>query len=112
MQIAGFICGLVGGLISLIVGMFGSVLFGMAGAGGSSLAGLYIVAAYGLPILAIVGAGVSFRHRFHGGLMMLGSALGTVALFGFGGFSILPTLLIGIGGVLAILADQQAQRSR
>ena len=102
MRIAAFVCGLIGGLISLFVGMFGGLLFGLASAGGSSIGGFLAFASFALPICALVGAGLTFKYPLQGGLMMLGSALATMLLFGFGGPSVLPIVLLGVGAALSI----------
>lgn len=108
MRVGALICGVLGGLIALFIGIFGSALFALAGAGGWQSAWLYQAAAYGLPILAIAGGALALSNSGVASPCLALSAVGIVALFGFGGPSVLPVALIGVGALLAFLDSNRA----
>ena len=107
MRVAAFICGLLAGLISLLLGMAGSVAFGLASSAGSAWGGVYLVLAYAIPIGMLVGAGLSFNKPLAGSIVLLASVAASVLAFGFGGFSLLPTVLALVAAALAFMGHRQ-----
>ncbi len=111
MNTAGMVLGIIGGLIALLVGAFGYGLSSMgasvsASVGyheGSALMMVYQFASLALPIAALVGSGVAVRAPAVGGVIMAASAIGIVFVFGFGFFSTVPVVLLGVGALLVFL---------
>lgn len=107
----GMVLGLVGGVIALLVGAFG---YGLSSVGGSlsssvgydegtAMMAFYQFASLGLPVAALVGGGLVARNPGLGAGIMGASALGMVFVFGFGFFSLVPIVLLGIGALLVAL---------
>lgn len=107
----GMILGIIGGVIALLVGAVG---YGMSSLGGSlsssieyqegaSLMAFYQLASLGLPVAALVGSGLVTRYPEVGAGVMGVSALGMVFVFGFGFFSMIPVVLLGVGAVLVVM---------
>ena len=108
MRVAAFICGLLAGLISLLLGMAGSVAFGLASSAGSALGSVYLVLAYAIPIGMLVGAGLSLSKPLIGSIVLVAAVAASVLAFGFGGFSLLPTVLALVAAALAFLGHRQS----
>ena len=119
MKTTGMVLGIIGGVIALLVGAFGYGLSSMgasvsAAVGyqeGSSIMALYQFASLGLPIAALVGSGVAGRAPVVGGAIMGLSAVGMVFVFGFGFFSLVPVVLLGVGALLVFLDLGNASES-
>lgn len=117
---AGGILGIIGGVIALIVGVIG---FKLAGFGSSAMSGIasfngdansarvnadvqstlafYRTMSILMPIVGLVGGGVAFKNGKVGGALMGVSAAGILWAFGFGVFSLICAVLLGIGAFLA-----------
>jgi hypothetical protein len=110
MQVAALILGIIGGLFALLVGLWGYGIGGIASATGEGSGGIYQIVSMAIPIAALVGAGVSLTSPIPAGVLLLGSAVGIVAMFGFNFFTAIPCVLTGLGGVLALSAASQKQK--
>ena len=130
----GGILGLIGGLIALIIGAVGYGLFGLGndasslfnsgtsaldslvGAGGElkgavGTAGSYQVYQFFgivLPIVGIIGAAISGSRPSQGALAMAVAAVGLLIVFGFGVFSIVSIVLLGLGAILTFSGSKNA----
>lgn len=106
---AGGILGIIGGVIALLVGaighsasgMLGSLASGVGYAEGAASMQYYGVMSLGLPIVGLIGAGLSFQQGKLGGALMAVSAIGTLYVFGAGFLSLICAILLGIGALLA-----------
>lgn len=107
MQVAALVLGIIGGLFGLLIGLFGYGLGGLARASGAGGAGAFQLVSMALPIAGLAGAGMAMVNPVPAGALMLLSALGMLALFGFNFFTAIPCLLIGLGGTLALVAASQ-----
>ena len=58
------------------------------------------------PLLALVGGAMARARALWGGILMLLSAAGMYATFGFGLFTMFPIVFAGVGGLLAIAAGK------
>jgi hypothetical protein len=58
------------------------------------------------PLLAIAGGAMSRSSARVGGILMLVSAAGMFAGFGFGVFTMFPIAMTGLGGLLALAATK------
>ncbi|WP_209508281.1 hypothetical protein [Ruegeria sp. HKCCSP335] len=122
----GGVLGLIGGVIALLVGVVG---FKLAGAGSGIMSGIasfngdansarvnadvqstlafYRTMSLLMPIIGILGAGMAFKNGKLGGALMGIAALGILWAFGFGVFSLICVVLLGIGGFLAFSDAQK-----
>ena len=123
METAALILGIIGGVWGLIYGiaiaaigsLIGGVsgLFGVSAGGGIKGIGVAILL---LSICAIVGGGISRRNTKTGGILLLIGSVGMIILtagvqaagFGVSWETIVPMLLLIIGGVLALIASRKA----
>ncbi len=60
-----------------------------------------------LPIAALVGAGMVKAKPGIGAALMAVAALGFVLILGFNFFSLIPTVLLGIGALLGFMGSQE-----
>jgi len=66
----------------------------------------------GLPVVALVGAGMVKAKPIIGSSLMAIAAIGFVMTLGFNFFSLIPVLLLGVGTLLGFLGMQKdAKRS-
>ncbi|WP_299354510.1 hypothetical protein [uncultured Shimia sp.] len=67
-----------------------------------------LVKAAGLlsPLLAIAGGAMSRARALWGGVLLILSAIGMYAAFGFGVFTMFPISFAALGGILAIAAGK------
>lgn len=108
---AGAILGIIGGVLALIVGAVGysaSTVMGNLSAGigyneGFVSSQFYRLMSVALPIIGLVGGGLTFKNPKLGAGLMSVAAVGILWSFGFGIFSIICAGLLGIGAFLAFL---------
>ncbi|MEZ5887360.1 MAG: hypothetical protein R3D56_10835 [Paracoccaceae bacterium] len=104
----GMVLGLIGGILSLLVGAIGYKASSTLGSAatligyneGASNMAFYSMMAIILPIVGIVGSGISGKNASLGALLMAASALGTLWAFGPGVFSLICAVLLGVGAFL------------
>lgn len=113
----GMILGIIGGVIALLIGAVGyaasSTLGSLSSSAGYSEGAVsmqfYAAMSIVLPIVGIVGGGISGKNAILGAGLMAVSAAGILWSFGVGFFSLVPTVLLGIGALLVFLnKDEQA----
>lgn len=113
---AGGILGMIGGVIALLVGVLGHKATGMLGwmasgvgyAEGAGSMQYYGVMSLGLPIIGLVGAGLSFQQGKLGAALMALSAVGILYVFGAGALALICAILLGIGAGLAFIDKGKA----
>ncbi|MGB8622369.1 MAG: hypothetical protein WCD16_06090 [Paracoccaceae bacterium] len=114
MRNAALTLGVIAGVIGLIVGFFsyGYTVFvenfGEVGDIARQVDNVALVrgAALVSPILAIAGGAMARSQNILGGVLMLVSAAGMLWAFGFGVFTMFPIAMSGLGGLLALAAQQ------
>jgi len=112
MKVGALILGILGGLIALSYGVLGFGLGSIASSGNQQGSGALLqFVSLAVPIAALVGAGIVLSKPAIGAALMGGSAVVLVLLLGFNFFSLLPVVLLGIGGLLGFLAHQEASKA-
>ena len=114
MRNAALTLGIIAGIFGMIIGFFGfgytelarnhaevAEIFGMFD--DPQLVRLVSVLS---PMLAIAGGAMAKARALWGGILMILSAAGMYAAFGFNVFTMFPITFAGLGGVLAVLAGQ------
>lgn len=114
MRNAALTLGIIGGIIGMIVGIFSYGYtefinwFGEVPDIAEQVDNVQFIRimAFLSPLLAIAGGAMSRSSAKLGGGMMLLSAVGMYAGFGFGAFTMFPIAMCGLGGILALAATQ------
>lgn len=114
MRNAALTLGLIGGLLAMIVGFFGYGYTVFAEQNGelgdwvSQVAHPMFIrtASFLSPILAIAGAAMARSRNVPAGILLLLSAAGMLAAFGFNVFTMFPVAMCALAGVLALAARQ------
>ena len=100
MRIAALVLGVIGGLYGLTVGWWIYALVSFGGGKDGVLALL-------VPLTGLIGGSLSLvAPSLAGGLMLLSASL-TALVIGFNVFVAIPLLLLGVGGVLALLGANE-----
>jgi len=107
MKTGALVLGIIGGLIALLYGLIGYGIGSLAQAGGSNAGILLKFLSVGLPILALVGAGMVKAKPIIGAVLMAISAIGFVLVLGFNFFSLIPVVLLGLAAFLGFLGSQE-----
>lgn len=110
MKVAALIFGIIGGLISILFGMLGHALGGLANYGSAGSGSFLRLLSVGLPILALVGAGIVINKPVNGAIFMAVAALGLMMILGFNFVSMFPIMLLGVGALLGFLGSQQDKK--
>lgn len=114
MRNAALMLGIIGGLIGMVVGLF-SYGYTAAIDNFGEIEGLaeqvanvdrIRIVSVVAPILAIAGGAMARSRALWGGLLMLASAAGMYAGFGFGFFTVFPIVFVATGGILALAAGK------
>lgn len=103
MKTGSAVLGIVGGTIALIIGVvsfFIGDLGQMLGIQGSTTRQVLSLA---LPVAALVGGGVASKSGVVGAILMVGSAVGILIVLDIGVVSLITSIPIGLGGVLAAI---------
>lgn len=111
----GMILGIIGAVISLLVGAVGysasSTLGSWASAveyqEGAASMQFYAIMSIVLPIVGLVGSGITSKNAKLGAALMGVSAVGILWAFGIGIFSIICSVLLGVGSVLVFLDSEK-----
>lgn len=114
MRNAALTLGIIAGVIGMIVGFFGwgytEVVnrFGEIPDVAEQVDNVQLVRAGALlaPMLAIAGGAMAKARALWGGVLLMLSALGMYAAFGFNVFTMFPICFAGLGGVLALAAGK------
>lgn len=114
MRNAALTLGVIGGMIGMLVGFFSYGYtefiewFGEVPDIAEQVDNVQFIRIMALiaPLLAIAGGAMSRSSARVGGGLMLLSALGMYAGFGFGVFTMFPIAMCALGGILALAATQ------
>lgn len=105
MKTGALVLGIIGGLVALIYGLvghaFGSLAHSPQGEFGPGE--ILQLLSIGLPIAALVGAGLVKAMPLIGAGLMAISAVGFIMIIGFNTFSLVPVLLLGVAALLGFL---------
>jgi len=107
MKVGSLVLGIIGGLIALIFGLVGYGIGSMADVGEAGAGAILKILSLGLPIAALIGAGIVITKPIIGAALMGLAAVGLVLILGFNFFSLLPVVLLGLGALLGFLGSQQ-----
>ena len=112
MKTGALVLGIIGGLIALIYGLIGYGLGSLGSVAGAEGAGLVKFISIGLPVAALIGAGMVKAKPIIGAPLMAIAAIGFVLILGFNFFSLIPVVLLGLGALLGFLGlREDAARS-
>lgn len=112
MKVGALILGIIGGLIALTIGYLGFSLGSLANAGQPSGAGTVLqLVSVGIPVIALIGAGVVMSKPALGALLMGLSAFGLVFVLGFNFFSMIPVVLLVIAAILGFSASNETPKN-
>ncbi|SFM41194.1 hypothetical protein [Shimia aestuarii] len=114
MRNAALTLGIIAGVIGMIVGFFGwgytEVIerYGELPDLAEQVDNVQLVRASALiaPMLAIAGGAMARARALWGGILLLASAAGMYAAFGFNVFTMFPISFAALGGILAIAAGK------
>lgn len=114
MRNAALVLGIIAGLLGMIVGFFGYgyteaiAHFGEIDGIAEQVenADLVRLMAVLSPMMAIAGGAMARARALWGGVLLLGSAAGMYAGFGFNVFTLFPICFAGLAGVLAVAAGK------
>lgn len=111
MRNAALVLGIIAGVFGMIVGFFGygyTVAVQAWGDATSQVDNVQLVrlVSVGSPLLAIAGGAMARARALWGGILMLISAAGMYAGFGFTFYTVFPIAFAGLGGLLAVAAGK------
>lgn len=114
MRNAALTLGIIAGIIGMIIGFFGwgyvelTDRYSEVGDTFGHVNNEQLVKVAGLlsPMLAIAGGAMARSRALWGGGLLILSAIGMYAAFGFNAFTMFPISFAGLGGVLAIAAGK------
>ncbi|WP_270729486.1 hypothetical protein [Shimia sp. Alg240-R146] len=114
MRNAALTLGIIAGVIGMIVGFFGWGYteainrFGEIPDIAEQVNNVELVRAGSLlaPLLAIAGGAMAKARALWGGVLLILSAVGMYAAFGFNVFTMFPISFAGLGGILALAAGK------
>lgn len=112
MKTSALVLGIIGGLLALGIGVFGYLFGSIISAAGDEQGGIILkFIAIGAPALALLGAGIVKSKGIFGGGIMICAATIFVILVGISMITVIPTLLVGLGGVLGIFGEMEERKS-
>jgi len=114
MRNAALTLGIIAGIVGMIIGFFSwgytelTTQYEQVGEAFGFVENEQLVRAAGLlsPLLAIAGGAMARSRALWGGILLILSAVGMYAAFGFGVFTMFPISFAGLGGILAIAAGK------
>ena len=114
MRNAALTLGIIAGIVGMIIGFFSwgytelTTQYEQVGETFGFVENQQLVRAAGLlsPLLAIAGGAMARSRALWGGILLILSAVGMYAAFGFGVFTMFPISFAGLGGILAIAAGK------
>ena len=101
----GAIIGIIGGTIALIIGVISFFIGDLASAIGIEGVMIRQVLSLALPVLALIGGGISSKNGLVGGIFLLISAAGIVWILDFGLILLITSIPIGIGAILSFMGS-------
>ena len=114
MRNAALTLGIIAGIIGMLIGFFSwgytdlTDRYNELGEVFGTVDNVQLVKAGGLlaPMLAIAGGAMARARALWGGVLLLLSAVGMYAAFGFNVFTMFPICFAGLGGILAVAAGK------
>jgi len=110
MKVGALVLGIIGGLVALLYGLLGYGLGSMANAGQAGAGAGLKMLSLGLPIAALIGAGIVMAKPVIGAALMSIAVVGLVLILGFNFFSLIPLVLLGLGALLGFLGRQEGAK--
>lgn len=107
MKTGALVLGIIGGLVALLYGLVGYGLGSLASMGQAGSGTGVKLLSIGLPIAALIGAGMVKAKPVVGAALMTITAIGFVLILGFNFFSLIPVVLLGLGALLGFLGFQE-----
>lgn len=107
MKSGAMVIGIIGGLVALIYGLISYSVGGLFDTVGADGGAFYKLLGVGLPICALVGAGMAKSNPSTAAVLMGIPAVGILLVIGFGALSLIPVLLLGVGALLSFMAAQE-----
>lgn len=101
MKVGALVLGIIGGLVALLYGLVGYGVGSLAGGTGLKLVSI------GLPIAALIGAGMVMAKPMIGSCLMAIASVGFILILGFNFFSLIPVVLLGLGALLGFLGSRE-----
>ncbi len=109
MKVTAIILGILGGLLFLLFALVGHSLGGIYSFGGNPQAASTIkLVSWGLPILALVGAGLVTVQPVVAAVLLAVPAVALVWMFGLGFFTLIPVVLLGVAALLAFMSTMES----
>lgn len=112
MRVGALIFGILGGLIALSYGLLGYGLGSLADAGQSGAGSGMKLISLGIPIGALLGAGMVIAAPVFGASLMAIAAVSLVLILGFNIFSLVPVVLLGLGALLGFSGAAQEDKKQ
>ena len=114
MRNAALVLGIIGGIWAMVVGFFGYGYTEFVSRNGevadfaTQVKHPFVIqaASFLAPVLAIAGAAMARSQNKAAGILMLASGAAILLAFGFNVFTMFPIAMLGLGGLLALLAKQ------
>ena len=114
MRNAALVLGIIGGVVGMMVGFFSygyATLVERFSEVGEVIGffenpAFVKAASFLAPLLAIAGGAMARARALWGGVLMIASALGMYAAFGFNFATMFPIGMVGVAGVLAVAAGK------
>lgn len=110
MKVGALILGIIGGLVALLYGLIGYGLGSVADVGQTGAGSGLKILSLGLPIAALVGAGMVMAKPVIGAVLMGIASVVLVLVLGFNFFSLIPVVLLGLGALLGFLGSQEGAK--
>lgn len=110
MKTGALILGIIGGLVALAYGLLGYGLGSIADAGEAGSGGVLKLFSIGLPVAALLGAGMVKAKPAIGSALMAISAVGFLIVLGFNFFSLIPVVLLGLAAFFGFLGMQEGSK--
>lgn len=111
MKVTAIILGIIGGLLFLLFALVGHSVGGLVSFGGDSGTGSMIkVASWGLPIMALVGAGVVTVQPIVAAVLLAVPAAALMWMFRIGFFTLIPVVLLGVAALLAVMSTMETDK--
>ena len=110
MKVGALILGILGGLILLSFGLIGYGLGSLADAGKAGTGSAMKIISLGIPISALVGAGMVMAKPILGSCLMSMSAVAFLLMAGFNFFSLIPLVLLGISALLGFSSAEKSEK--
>lgn len=112
MKTGALVLGIIGGLLALLIGQLGYGLGIIADLDNSGSGAPFKAISIGLPVAALVGAGMVKAKPLIGAGLLAVSAISLVLLLGFNFLSLIPVVLLGVAALLGFLGAQESDKQQ